>query len=73
MPSFQHFQKDIERYLRNLGKAEKNEHGQTVYRGYDSAQSEMFRAYVENQALAPLVEEFRKWNWEWGYGDYLST
>jgi hypothetical protein len=70
-PSFQHFQQDIERYLKSAGKVEKNEHGQTVYRGYDAALSKMFRAYVEREALAPLVAEFRKWNWEWDYGDYL--
>lgn len=70
-PSFQHFQEDIERYLKNAGKVEKNEHGQTVYRGYDVALSEMFRVYIEREALAPLVAEFRKWNWEWSYGDYL--
>jgi hypothetical protein len=70
-PSFQHFQKDIERYLKSAGEVEKNEHGQTVYRGYDAALSKIFRAYVEREALAPLVAEFRKWNWEWHYGDPL--
>ncbi len=71
VPSFQHFQKDIERYLKSAGKVEKNEHGQTVYRGYDAALSEMFRAYIEKEAWAPLVDEFRNWNWEWDYGNYL--
>jgi hypothetical protein len=70
-PSFRHFQNDIERYLKSIGKVEKNEHGQAVFRGYEEAQSEMFRAYVAQGALAPLVAEFRKWNWEWNYGDYL--
>ena len=70
-PSFQHFQKDIERYLESDGKCEKNEHGQTVYRGYDAAVSRMFREYMENGAFAPLVAEFRTWNWEWGYNDFL--
>lgn len=70
-PSFQHLQKDIERYLRSTGNVEENEHGQTVYRGYDAALSEMVRLYIEQEAFAPLVEEFRKWNWEWSYGDYL--
>ncbi len=70
-PSFQDFQKDIERYLKSAGKAEKNEHGQIVYRGYDAALSKMFRLYVDREAFAPLVAEFRKWNWEWSYGDYL--
>jgi hypothetical protein len=36
-PSFQHFHKDVERYLTSEGKREKNEHGQTVYRGYQAA------------------------------------
>jgi hypothetical protein len=71
IPSFQHFQKDIERYLKSEGKCERNEHGQTVYRGYQAAVAQMFRAYIEKEAFAPLVAEFRKWNWEWDYNDYL--
>ena len=70
-PSFQHFQNDIERSLKSEGKTEKNEHGQTVYRGYPAAVDRMFRAYIENDAFEPLVAEFRKWNWEWNYDDYL--
>ena len=70
-PSFKHFHKDIERYLKNEGKCEKNEHGQTVYRGYQAALDELFRAYMQKEAFAPLVAEFRTWNWEWGYNDYL--
>ena len=70
-PSFQHFQKDIERYLRSAGKCERNEHGQTVYRGYQAALAQMFRAYIEKDAFAPLVAVFRNWNWEWNYDDYL--
>ena len=70
-PSFQHFHKDIERYLKSEGKCEKNEHGQTVYRGYPAALARMFRAYIEKEAFAPLVAEFRKWNWEWDYDDHL--
>jgi hypothetical protein len=70
-PSFQHFHKDIERYLKSEGKYEKNEHGQTVYRGYQAAVDQMFHAYLEKEAFAPLVAEFRKWNWEWGYNNYL--
>jgi hypothetical protein len=31
----------------------------------------MFRLYMEQDALGPLVEEFRKWNWEWDYNGYL--
>jgi hypothetical protein len=70
-PSFQHFQKDIERFLKNEGKCEKNEHGQTVYRGYQAAVDQMFRIYMEKEAFAPLVAEFRTWNWEWNYDQYL--
>lgn len=71
-PSFQHFQNDVERYLKSEGKVEKNEHGQTVYRGYQTAVDMMFRAYIErDDALEPLVAEFRKWNWEWSYDNYL--
>ena len=69
--SFQHFQKDIERYLKSEGKCEENEHGQTVYRGYQAAVDQTFRAYMEKEAFAPLVAEFRKWNWEWDYNNYL--
>ena len=70
-PSFKHFHKDVERYLKSEGKCEKNEHGQTVYRGYPPALAQMFRTYIENEAFTPLVAEFRKWNWEWGYNAYL--
>jgi hypothetical protein len=70
-PSFQHFQTDIELYLKSEGKCEKNEHGQTVYQGYPAALSRMFRIYLEKGAFAPLVAELRKWNWEWNYGDQL--
>jgi len=70
-PSFRHFQKDIERYLESEGKCEKNEHGQMVYRGYQAAVDQMFRTYIEKEAYVPLVTEFRKWNWEWGYDNYL--
>jgi len=70
-PSFQHFQKDIERFLKSEGKCEKNEHGQMVYRGYQAAVDHMFHAYLAQEAFAPLVDEFRKWNWEWDYDRYL--
>jgi hypothetical protein len=70
-PSFLHFQADIEQLLKSEGKVEKNEHGQTVFRGYQAALDHMFRLYLENDACAPLVAEFRSWNWEWEYGDYL--
>jgi hypothetical protein len=26
---------------------------------------------MEREAFAPLVAEFRKWNWEWDYNNYL--
>lgn len=70
-PSLRNFHQDVERYLKSEGKCEKNEHGQTVYRGYPAAVAEMFRTYLENEAFTPLVAEFRKWNWEWSYNDYL--
>jgi hypothetical protein len=71
VPSFKHFQKDIERRLKSEGKCEKNEFGQMVFHGYQAAASEMFRAYIEKEAFAPLGAEFRKWNWEWGFNDQL--
>ena len=71
MPSFQHFHQDVEDYLKSEGKCEKNEHGQTVYRGYQPAFEQLFRTYIEKEAFAPLVAEFRKWNWEWSYDDHL--
>ena len=70
-PTLQHFHKDVESFLKSEGKCEKNEHGQTVFRGYPAALEEMFRTYMEKEAFAPLVAEFRKWNWEWGYDDHL--
>ena len=72
-PSFQHFHNDVERYLQSEGKCEKNEHGQMVFRGYQAAFALMFRTYMEKEAFTPLVAEFRKWNWEWGYDDHLLT
>lgn len=70
-PSFQGFQKDIERCLKSKGQVEKNELGQTVYRGYQTGLDEMFRTYIDEGAFAPLVAEFRKWNWEWDYDEHL--
>lgn len=70
-PSLQNFQKDIERYLKSQGKCEKNEHGQIVFRGYPDALALMYRTYLDKGALTPLVEHFRKWNWEWNYDDHL--
>ena len=72
-PTFQDLQKDTERHLERAGMTEKNEHGQTVYRGYYKALSQMFRLYIEKEAFAPLVAEFRRWNWEWDYGDDLMA
>jgi hypothetical protein len=70
-PSFQDFQKDIERLLKSKGQVERNELGQTVFRGYPAGLAEMFRLYIDAGALAPLVAEVRKWNWEWSYSEYL--
>jgi len=70
-PSFKDMQKDIERYLKSEGKVEKNEHGQEVYRGYGDAVGLMFQQYMDEEAFVPLVADFRKWNWEWSYNDYL--
>jgi len=55
LPSFQHFQKDVELYLKSEGKCEKNAIGQTVYRGYQAAVALMFRTYMEKKAFLPLV------------------
>jgi len=70
-PTFHNFQDDIERYLKIMGKSEINEHGQTVYHGYPAAVDYMFSNYLKEKAFRPLVAEFRKWNWEWGYNNYL--
>jgi hypothetical protein len=70
-PSFKHFHKDIESYLEIEGQYEKNKNGQTIYHGYQAAVDQMFRTYIEKEAFTPLVAEFRKWNWEWGYNNYL--
>lgn len=72
-PSFKDLHKDIERYLKSEGKIEKNEHGQEVFHGYPAALSLMFQLYMDEEALVPLIAEFRKWNWEWGYNDFLLT
>lgn len=70
-PSFKDFQRDIERYLISIGKREVQKDGMIVFHGYDEALGKMFRWYVENNANAPLVKEFRRWNWEYQYNDYL--
>ena len=70
-PSFQDLQKDIERLLKSKGQVERNERGQTVFRGYPAGLAEMFRLYMDQEALGPLVAELRKWNWEWSYSEYL--
>jgi hypothetical protein len=70
-PSFQHFQRDIERCLTSKGQVEKNERGQVVYRGYQAELTRMFRTYIDGEAFVPLVAEFRKWNWEWSYDEHL--
>jgi hypothetical protein len=72
-PSFKDLNKDIERYLKSEGKVEKNKQGQEVFHGYPAALSLMFGLYMNKDALAPLIAEFRKWNWEWGYNDFLLT
>jgi hypothetical protein len=72
-PSFKNFQKDIERYLKSEGKYEKNQQGQEIYRGYPAAVGFMFQLYMKEEAVTPLVAEFRKWNWEWSYNDFLLT
>jgi hypothetical protein len=53
-PSFQDFQKDIERCLQSKGQVEKNELGQTVYRGYQAVSEQLFRTYIDEGALAPF-------------------
>ncbi len=70
-PTFHNFQDDIERFLKGMGKSEINEHGQMVYHGYQAAVEFMFNVYIKKEAFGPLVAEFRKWNWEWGYNNYL--
>lgn len=70
-PTFGNFQRDVEQYLRNAGKVGRNEHGQTVFHGYEAARDLMFRSYLQRGAHAPLVAELRTWNWEWGYNDIL--
>lgn len=70
-PTFRHFQDDVERYLKAQGTVEKNEHGQTVFRGYQPAVTLMYRTYIEKGAYAPLVTEFRGWNYEWSYDEHL--
>ena len=70
-PSYKDIQKDIERYLKSEGKYEKNELGQEVYRGYSEALDLMFQLYMNEEAFVPLVVDFRKWNWEWSYNDFL--
>lgn len=72
-PSFRNFQQDIERQLASEGKREKNEHGQIVYRGYEAAVGQMYRTYLAQDALGPLVAEFKTWNWHWSYGSYLEV
>jgi|LakMenEpi03Aug12_release.lakeMendotaPanAssembly.Ray.scaffolds.fasta_scaffold685831_1 hypothetical protein len=71
-PSYRGFHKDIEQYLTSIGKREKQKDGMVVFRGYDDALSLMFRMYLEKNELSSLAKEFRKWNWEHQYNDYLT-
>jgi hypothetical protein len=71
-PNYKNFQKDIERYLTSIGKREKRSDGMIVFRGYDDALRYMFKTYLEEGALEPLTKEFRSWNWEHGYNDFLE-
>jgi hypothetical protein len=57
-PTFQDFQKDTERHLERAGMTEKNEHGQTVYRGYYKALSQMFRLYIEKEPSLHWLRSF---------------
>lgn len=70
-PRFNHFQQDIERYLKSIGKREKLYDGTIMFTGYDAALDLMFERYVERKEFGPLVEHFRRWNWELSYNKYL--
>ena len=70
-PSFDDFQKDIERYITSIGKRERLKDGKMIFWGYEDALKMMFRRYLEHGAFDPLVAHFRSWNWEVGYNDYL--
>jgi hypothetical protein len=70
-PTYKKFQTDIERYIISLGKCEKSKDGMRTFWGYDDALSQMFGLYLEQSALEPLVEHFRRWNWERSYNQYL--
>jgi hypothetical protein len=70
-PGFRDFQRDIERYLVSIGKCEKQKDGMTIFHGYNDALELMFTHYLDEGAVEPLVDHFRKWNWEWSYNKYL--
>jgi hypothetical protein len=70
-PKFQDFQGDIERYLVSVGKRERVDDGMIVFRGYPDALKLMLDLYLDQEAYAPLVSEFRSWNWEKSYNDSL--
>jgi hypothetical protein len=70
-PSFNDFQKDIERYIISIGKRERTKDGMMIFWGYYDAEKMMFRRYLDHGAFDPLVAHFRSWNWEVGYNDYL--
>ena len=59
-PSFQHFHKDVERYLESEGKCEKNEHGQMVYRGYPAAVEKMFRVCADDRQGREATERVKR-------------
>jgi len=70
-PDFKNFQRDIERYLAHIGKREKRADGMIVFHGFPEAQRAMFDRYLEAEVLEPLVGEFKTWNWEYSYDDFL--
>lgn len=70
-PSFDDFQRDVERYLKSIGKRTRSRSGLVVFRGYPAALNVMFDRYLEAEAFDPLISHFRTWNWEYSYDDRL--
>jgi len=71
VPSYRNLQADIERYLTSVGQREITKGGFIVFRDYEEALPLMFGRYIDHGILNPLVDHFRRWNWEFGDNDYL--
>lgn len=71
VPSFKDLQRDVESYLASTGRRRKTPDGFIVFDDYDGALARLFDEYLARRVYDPLVDHFRRWNWEHSYNSYL--